>query len=354
MSQLITYFSQPGPTTPDPSIARAPNVNPLTGLAVSDPSLLNRRVILARVMNDPSARPQTGLNEADLVFEELIDQRNGIAALTRFTAVYLGSENPTIRPMRSVRIINPSLAWMFDGVLVHSGASKGMNFLLSKIPVTTIGEDFNVKAYCAIGIPGKTLTWATTTVSHLHDYLISKHLEKPSSPRGFEFSEGTPEGAPASYVGFDHLPFPITTVGTVVWKYDSATGAYLRFANGVPHNTLQYQVKGTWGGACQQSTDPVASQVHAANIVLINAPHHPTDPNDFTEDVNKFTNIFIELTGSGPAMVFRDGKQIKGSWRRSTLLNFIQFVDANGTEIHLKPGNTWFEVVPPSYSPIVH
>lgn len=355
MSQLIAYFSQVGPYPPEPPIARPAGVNPLTGLSVPDPALLQRRVILARLMNDPSARPQTGLNEADLVFEELIDQRNGVIALTRLTAVYLGIPDATIRPMRSVRLVNPSLADMFDGALVHSGASNGMNFLLSKIPVTSIGEDFHHLAFCAIGIPGKTLTWATTTVQHLHDYLKTKGKERPAILRGFEFSPDPPEGPerPATTVGFDHLPFPVTTVGTVVWKYDPTSGDYLRFANGNPHNTLQYQVSGRWGGACQEATQPVITQVHAANVVLINAPHHPADPNDFTEDSNKFSNIFIELTGSGPATVFRDGIQIASTWQRPTLQHFFKFVSADGEVVLLKPGNTWFEIVPPGYVPTV-
>jgi Protein of unknown function (DUF3048) N-terminal domain/Protein of unknown function (DUF3048) C-terminal domain len=354
MSQLINYFSQIGPHPPEPAIAREADVDPLTGLKVPDPALLQRRVVLARIMNDPSARPQTGLNEADLVFEELIDQRNGIAALTRLTGVYLGVPDATIRPLRSARLVNPSLADMFDGALVHSGASNGMRFLLSKVPVTNIDELFDPRAFCAIGDPRKTLTWVTTTVSHMYDYLKSKGLEKPVPLRGFEFSADPASGAQASSIGFDHLPFPVKTVGTVLWKYDAASGNYLRFANGSPHNTLQYQVTGTWGGACQEATQPIISQVHAANVVVINAPHHPTDPHDFTEDTNNFTNIFIELTGSGPAVVFRDGMQISGTWRRPTLQHFFQFLDANGNPIPLKPGNTWFEIVPPSYAPTVH
>lgn len=353
MSQLITYFSQVGQYPPEPPITRPADVNPLTGLTVSDPAVLGRRVILARVMNDPSARPQTGLNEADLVIEELIDQRNGVAALTRFTAVYLGIPDATIRPLRSVRLINPSLTDMFDGVLVHSGASKGMNFLLSKIPITSIGEDFQHTAFCAIGASTKTLTWAATTVAHLHDYMRSKGWERSAALRGFDFSDSVPAGTPAASIGLDHLPFPVKTVGTVVWNFDENTGKYLRFANGIPHNSLQYQIAGRWGGACEETTKAVVSQVQADNVVVINAPHHPTDPNDFTEDTNKFTNIFIELTGSGPVKIFRDGVQVSGTWRRASLQHFFEFLDASGNKIALKPGNSWIEVVPINYAPTV-
>ena len=81
MAPLVEYFSKIGPTTQQP-IARPANVDPLTGLEV-DPAMLARRPVLARIGNDPSARPiHAGFNQADLVFEEMIDQRNMVFAVT--------------------------------------------------------------------------------------------------------------------------------------------------------------------------------------------------------------------------------------------------------------------------------
>jgi hypothetical protein len=349
MGPLLAYFSNVGAYPPEPPIARPANENPLTGLA-ADPAVLQRRVILARLMNDAVARPQTGLNEADLVFEELIDQLNGVIALTRLTAVYLGVPDATIRPFRSARLVNPSLSAMFDGALVHSGASKDMNYLLHNIPIVSIGEDFDHRAFCHIGTPGKTLTWATTTVTHLHDYLQGKGLEKPAALRGFQFSPNAPGGSPAASIAFDHLPFPVRTVGKVTWRYDAASGNYLRFANDAPHNTLQYAVQGSWGGDCQPTGDTVTAQIHAANVIILNAVHQASE---FIEDSNNFSNIFIELTGSGRVQIARDGVIVTGTWQRPTLQHFFKFLDNAGNEIPLKPGNSWIEIMPTGYNPTI-
>src|SRR5579859_3925706 len=60
------------------------NTNPLTGLAVTDPTVLQRRPLAVKISNAPPlVRPQAGIGDADLVFEHLTEGK-----LTRFTAVF--------------------------------------------------------------------------------------------------------------------------------------------------------------------------------------------------------------------------------------------------------------------------
>ena len=98
-----TVTSTPTPTltptttaTPTPD----PNVNPLTGLRVDDPVLIHRRVLAARIGNDPNIRPQEGLGLAEIVYEEVMDGWT----VTRFTALFLASDAERIRPVRSARL----------------------------------------------------------------------------------------------------------------------------------------------------------------------------------------------------------------------------------------------------------
>jgi hypothetical protein len=354
MGQLITYFSNLSVYPPEPIPSRAPNVDPLTGLEVADPTLLQRRPVLARLGNDPKARPQAGLNQADLVFEEMIDQLNGLVALTRLTAVYLGT-NATMRPFRSIRPVNASLQPMFDGALAHSGASKDGRFLFSQLPwASPVTKSLNLddlwygSAYCQIGT--SYVTRMASTVDRIHQVLTSKGLEKAVPLRGFDFSSLPPAGTHANVIAFDHLPWPIKTVGTMQWNYDSGSGRYLRFASGAPHDTQEFAVSGPWGGACSVTGAITTEQVSAANVLIINADYEPTN---FIEDENDFYSAFVELTGSGSASVFRDGVQIKGTWHRPSLQHFFQFLDGNGNTITLKPGNTWFEIAPLSYVPTI-
>jgi Protein of unknown function (DUF3048) N-terminal domain/Protein of unknown function (DUF3048) C-terminal domain len=354
MGPLIAYFSDLGDTPSPPVISRPANVDPLTGLQVSDPALLERRPVLARLGNDPAARPQAGLNQADLVFEEMIDQLNGVVALTRLTAVFLGN-NSTIRPFRSIRPINASLEPMFDGALAHSGASKDGRFLFSQLPWgSPVTKSLNFddlwygSAYCQIG--SSYVTRMTSTVERIHQVLASKGLEEAVLLRGFDFSSAVPEGTPATTIAFDHKPWPIKTVGTMQWKYDTTSGRYLRFASGVPHNTVNFEVSGKWGSLCSIAGPVKTEQVSAANVVVIDADYEPTS---FIEDENNFYSAFVELKGSGHVAIFRDGLQIVGTWNRPTLRSFFQFIDSNGNTIALKPGNTWFEIAPLSYAPTV-
>ncbi|RPJ54771.1 MAG: DUF3048 domain-containing protein, partial [Dehalococcoidia bacterium] len=71
-----------------PAISHPTNINPLTGLPVDDPAKLQRRPLMVRVGNDPAARPQVGLNSADMVYEEITEWW-----VTRFTAIFL-AETP--------------------------------------------------------------------------------------------------------------------------------------------------------------------------------------------------------------------------------------------------------------------
>ncbi|MGB8648533.1 MAG: DUF3048 domain-containing protein [Anaerolineae bacterium] len=355
MGQLIAYFSKLGPYPPEPPIARPPNVDPLTGLVV-DPVLLQRRPILARLGNDPQARPHAGLNQADLVFEEMIDQQHGFFSVTRLTAVFLG-QDATVRPFRSARQVNASLQPMLNGALAHSGAGKGVRFLFSNLPWgTPLTKSLNLddlwfgSSYCLIG--NYWVTRVASTTEHIHETLKAKGLDQAAPLRGFDFSSTAPGGAPASSVALDHQPWPITT-SSVQWKYDPGSGRYLRFSLGAPHNTQQYPLNGNWGGDCTPGAVTSTEQVSAANVVVLNAEYEPTDARDFTEDSLGSTSVFIELTGSGTARIYRDGVQIVGTWQRPTLQHFFRFVDAGGNVIPLKPGNTWFEITSLGYTPTV-
>jgi hypothetical protein len=243
---------------------------------------------------------------------------------------------------------------MFDGALAHSGAGKGVRFLLSNLPwgrPTTkslnLDDLFYGSTYCVIGT--SYINRMATTVERIHETLSRQQMDQAVPLRGFDFSDDAPDGAPVNSIAFDHRPWPSTA--TIQWKYDSGSGRYLRFAGGAPHNTQQYALAAQWGGACSITGTVTTEQVSAANLVVLNAMYEPSDAHDFTEDTLGSTSVFIELTGSGEAQIYRDGIQIKGTWLRPTLQHFFQFVDANGQVIPLKPGNTWFEIAPLNYVP---
>lgn len=337
-----------GPFPPVPIPNRPANINPLTGLG-ANPSALQRRPILVRIGNDEKVRAnawQAGLNAADLVVEELIDQLGSAYAHTRYTAVFLSNDPPLIGPVRSGRLINLQIAPMLDGALVHAGASNGTRWLFSQTPMINLDEFFNQPAYCYItshGYQGRLYT----TGPRLRQWLEKKGWEKPIPLFGFAFSDGPPSGQPITTIGLIRSPWP--KWAQVEWRYDAGSGKYLRFVTGAPQIETDYPVTAKWGNGadCIPSGGETRSQVRATNVIVLYAKHEKTN---IVEDSNNAVSVHIYLTGQGDAQIFRDGVMIRGKWHRQSEQEFFEFVDASGAQITLKPGNTWFEIVPTGYT----
>ena len=309
----------PEPTaTPTPTLTPTPeNIDPLTGLSVPSPDLIRRRPLLVVVNNSAVARPQFGLAEAELVYEYLMEGR----AITRYTAVYLANESEHIGPVRSARLINFYLAPQFGGGLVASGAGNDVRWWLkNKMAAPYLDIDLDD--------PGNNLYiwtvgtyWETrmhTSTSLLRKWLANIDADEDPKLRGFDFATDLPAGDPGQTV-------TITYPERVTWQYEAASGRYLRSIRDVA------QTDGTTG-------EPLS----AANVVVQTMTHEDTD---WIEDTLGDTSIRIIPVGEGSVSIFRDGVMIKGTWHAPDN-GLPQFVDAAGETISLKPGNTWFEVIP--------
>jgi hypothetical protein len=303
---------------------RPAGVNPLTGLKVDDPTLLQRRPIMVRIGNDPGARPQVGLNEADMVYEEIVEWW-----ITRFTAIYLSRDPETIAPIRSARLINLQLAPQYQAALANSGGSDPVRWELSQLDIVNLDEFFVPAPYFYRPNEG----WQTRLAFDAkagRDYLTGEGLDSQIKLRGFVFDEKLDlNSLPEAAIGDAKdviIPYPRQT-SEAKWTYDPTSGAYLRFTTGEPF------------------LDFNGDQIHAANVIIYFADHQETD---IVEDSNGATSIRIMINGRGAAWLLRDGKILKGNWEtqgRETPM----FIFDDGQSMPLKPGNTWVQVVPLDY-----
>jgi hypothetical protein len=95
-------------------------VMPLTGLPITDPAVAARVAVVVKISNDPGARPQSGLDKADVVFEAWG------AGPTRFATVFQSKDAPNVGPIRSARTQDVDLVGSFNGaVFACSGGNKG-------------------------------------------------------------------------------------------------------------------------------------------------------------------------------------------------------------------------------------
>lgn len=311
-----TATASPTPTvTPTPT--RADNISPLTGLE-ADPELINRRVLAFRVGNDPSIRPQEGLGAADLVWEEIMDGWT----VTRFTAFFLESEAKRVRPLRSARLVNLSMIPQYDAALVHTGASDATRWLLSQSTLVDLDQFFHPAPYGLLaGYDWRGRMYSSTEA--VRKYLEKRGLERDEPIEGYVFDPEAPAGEPALQI---HIPYPSSTVD---WTYVAESGLYARNVSNKPHLDAL-----------------TGEQITAANVVLFYTEHRRTN---IVEDTNGATAIDIVLTGTGRAVVIRDGVQVEAEWRRTAEDEVILFWDENGEVIPFKPGKTWIELMPPDH-----
>jgi hypothetical protein len=130
----------PGSTTPErstgPSTTAVPAVYPLTGLPVSNPATVGRPLLAVKIDNSPEARPQAGLDRADLVVEEVVE-----GGLVRFMAIFQSQDADRVGPVRSVRPVDGKLLTPTRGYFAYSGGNLAEKALIKQAPVTLVGVD---------------------------------------------------------------------------------------------------------------------------------------------------------------------------------------------------------------------
>jgi len=309
--------STPLPTaTVVPTPTQDPYVNPLTGLRVDDASKLNRCILAVRIGNDAIIRPQEGLGQAEIVFEELMEGNT----VTRFTALYLAADAERLRPIRSARLSSLQIVPMFNAVLVHSGASDPIRWRISQEGFTDLDQYFHPEPYGIL--PG--YDWRGrmyTSVEAVHAFLEKQGWESGPNVKPLPFDEIAPDGPPALTV---EIPYCASSAAR--WVYDEANNLYKRWVAGEPHIDAL-----------------TGEQIKAANVVVLFAEHRATD---IVEDSLGSTAIDIRLEGEGRAVICRDGVGLDVTWERVAKDEPLVFRDDDGDIVPFRPGQTWFQIVP--------
>ena len=295
--------------------------NSTTGVT---PGFRTKTPVEVVVENSGPSRPQTGLQNADMVFEYISEY-----SITRMTAIYFNNPPPLVGPVRSCRMINPYLDYAFDGVFMCSGASVGtLHYLFGGdgLPlVPGIINDFdNGNHFFRVGFkyaPHNLYTDAARILRFRREW---------SPGHAPTFTVDPPH--PDSKVG-DPAPAPTVGLHFVTYGYDAATGQYLRFDHGTPF-----------------IDDGTGKQLHVKNVILMRVPFHYTN---WIEDENGGAHsVWYSMLGSGPADIYSDGKVIHATWHMGLAAesyfqnhNPIYFTDAQGNVIRLNTGLSWIHVL---------
>ncbi len=326
---LLTPTTTPPPTSPEPIPGMIgpdnfpADVNPLTGLVVANPDVLQRRPIAVKVSNIARVRPQSGLNNADLVFEHMTE-----GTITRFTAVFYTNDVAKIGSIRSGRIIDLEIPVMYDAAFAYSGASGPVRLLFQRSSFFSriISPDFGHGGFERISDPNNPTEFFEDTLFTNTDtirFILNERGEDipPTFQNGMAFHPDLPpNGTPANTI---EIAYRATNA---FWQYEAGTGRYKRWSDGVAHTDANTGV-----------------QLNFQNIIVLGAHHQDTD---IVEDSFGSPSIQIQVWGEGPVSIFRNGQRFEGVWRRENPEEMLTFYDLEGNLLSLSPGNSFFQLVP--------
>lgn len=305
------------------------NVNPLTGLVVSDPALIDRRPLSVKVQIFPRGqRPPMGISLADIVFDYY--QNNG---LTRFHAIFYGQNADQVGPIRSGRLFDSSLVRMYKSILAFGGADRRIlnKFLNSDFADRLVMEGYgNCPPMCRIDPNG--FNYLVTNTAELTTYAINKGMDNSRQDlSGMTFHSLVPSGGSAANQVV--IRYSISSYNR--WDYDSASGTYIRYQDTA-------EALGAENESFALLIDKVTGQrIEAANVVILFAPHEYA----YRSQSGNSEIVDIILNGNGRAYALRDGVIFEVLWNRPTRDSVLFLTFPDGSAYPLKPGNTWFQVI---------
>jgi hypothetical protein len=285
---------------------------PLTGQPARHGQVPDRPALAIKVENLPDARPQAGLDRADVVYEEPVE-----GGITRFIAVYQCHDAGRVGPVRSGRTTDPKILVQFGRpVMGYAGGQGPVVRAIDRAGVIDMNYDIAISAYTRDDSRPAPHNLYTSTRSL---WKAAKATEGAPTP---VFSYDPEVAGPSRKARTVHLPF--SSYSDVYWTWSRTQAAWLRSHGTVPH-VLE-------DGTQVRAANVVVMQVQVTSGPIVDAAgnHSPE----------------VELTGSGKAYVFRDGRMVIGRWERAALKDVTTFVTKAGEEIALAPGVTWVELLP--------
>ena len=295
--------------------------SPLNGLKMES-NANNKIVIGIKNDNNVRARPQSGPQNADAVFEVLVE-----GGMTRFINIFYESDTLYHGPIRSARPTDPTVLRPLDGVLVASGATGGLipEILDMGVPVIT---DRRPEYFRITSRRAPHNLYADTY--KLKSLAIAKGYKKSQNPQPL-FPWGNPNISSWENGTNIKLKFSGQTSTTWTWNGSNYLRTYYDAYKGSGSENVHNWINENG------STGQIAFKTV---IALFCEPY-----------VHPLQLPSVKTVGEGRAIILHGGKMMDVRWKRGSNLDPFHIVDSDGNTMYIPVGKPWISLVPNIYSP---
>jgi hypothetical protein len=312
----LFHKAAPAPVAKKPTTNKvvAPHVvqptSTLTGLPISDTSINDRPVTAVMIENSEFARPQSGIDQAGVVFEAVAE-----GGITRFLTLFQDQEPTYVGPVRSVRPYYIEWLMGFDAAVAHVGGSGEALQDLKDWGTKNLDQFYNPSAFHRIGSRVAPHNMYTS-IPALRQIEANKGYGKANYTGFARKSEAASKTPTATSIDF--------TLSSALYNphydYDAATNSYKRSEGGKPHMVV--------------NESGAQSQLSPKVVVGLVMP----------KGNNGIYSTYGTI-GSGTAYVFQDGTVTQATWHKTDRSSNFTFTDANGAAVKLNPGQTWLSAL---------
>ena len=307
ISLTVIILSLTGTTDlPKLSLAREEAKNFFTGLSGE-----NKQILVVKIDDTNAAHPQIGVEDADLVYVEQVE-----GGLTRLAAIYTSKLPPLIGPIRSARISDIELLAQFGRVgFAYSGAQSKMRPVIAEANLENLSAERNPPS-----IYGKDPNRIGPVDMILKPDLL---LERANANPKIRI-----ETATASVFAFGDAPKgeTNTAIAKIKWpsakyelRWDSANEKWLIYFNEKPNMAAN------------------GEHLYADTAIIQIVSITPSIYGDKFGEITPFS----KTTGSGKAVMLRDGFSYQISWQRNLETDVTTWKSEDGGVANFKPGRTW-------------
>ena len=287
-----------------------------------------RRPLAIMVENSMAARPQSGLNLADIVFEAVDEY-----GITRFVAIYYNNDAAQVGPVRSSRPYYAEIARGFDPLYAFFGTYPENYKYIQDMNMYTLSAMTDNSGQSSI--KGMGPYWRDYKRSKIQEhtafmstYALRAQAAKIGYPQdggviplNFKSDAGEGERGGVARVNIDFGTASYAPKGfNVNYIYNRGSNSYARVMGNKAH--VDYNT---------------GQQITAKNVIVMIT--------DIVGPIDQWKHMSVRTIGSGSALMFLDGNVIQGSWERGSVYDPFIYRDGDGNEVNFNAGATWIHLV---------
>lgn len=285
----------------------------LDGVCVKTAKELSPRLVAVMIDNHPDALPQSGLDQASVVYEAPVE-----GSFTRFMALFpVGAEVNKVGPVRSARPYY--LDWLQEfgnPIYLHVGGSPEALDLIKQKNILDYNEFYNGAYYWRDA--NRAAPHNVFTDSSEWQKIWDKNSARPTADfSGWVFSTSSDYHFDGKEQNGEKIILLFNSKYTVEWHYATSTKQYERFQYGGEH-LMENNAK-----------------IFADTVIVQETVMKVIDEEGRRE---------INTTDGGKAIVYLEGRAIIGAWNNG-IDGRTRFYKNNDEEIKLKSGKIWIEIV---------